>query len=111
MAQNTNTAKVVSESPAEMLARVLRENAELQKLVSAMAEREAAKAGEFSLDVTRYRAPGTKGKDDKGAKGGTLAIGLGKQHIYPSLAMVNAILDRADEIRDFIKAHAAELTR
>lgn len=93
-----------SETPQQTLARLLAENAALKQQMQ-------AKAGEFMLDVTVQRAAGTKGANDKGSKGGTLNIALGNQHIYPSVAMIHACLDRADEIREFVTRNADKLTR
>jgi hypothetical protein len=109
MAQQNTAAK--AETLEERLARVLAENEALKKQAAANEAEAQRKAGEFGLAVTVERAPGTRGKDDKGSKGGTLAVSLGKQHVYPSKLMVMAIIDHADEIKAFIKENATKITR
>lgn len=115
MAQVQAVAKV--ESPMEKLARLERENAEMRAEIAAKEAKEMAEAGELTLSVTVAREPGTRGKDaaekakDKGSKGGSLAIGVGKTRLFPSKAAILKILDSADEIRAYVTEHSAELTR
>lgn len=114
MAQtNTAVKTVVVETLEEQLARLTAENVALHAQVAAIPA-----AGEFGLSVTVERKPGTRKKsdgtldaNDKGSKGGSLAIALGKQHVYPSKAMAMAIIEHADEIKAFIVANADKLTR
>lgn len=104
---NINVAVKKAESPAEKLARLERENAEMLNQLRAM----KAAQGEFKLAVTVAREAGTNGPKDKGSKGGSLAISVGNSHIYPSMAVIEAVLEHAEEIREFIGKHAGELTR
>ena len=109
MAQ-TNTA-VKIETVEEKLARIMRENDEMRAQIAKQEQAEVKKAGVFALGYTTQRNPDPSKPNDKGAKGGSLRIMLGKQNVFCSLAMALAIVEHVGEIKSYVEANKDKITR
>lgn len=108
MADKNNAAKaVVLETPEQMLARVMAENAALKAQVA----NQRPTGGAFRMAVSVARAPGTNGPTDKGAKGGALSVyGVGRFGVHLYREQWEKIFDHVDEMKAFIAANADKLS-
>jgi len=107
-ATKTGAAKLLEAE--ERLAEILKQNEELKAMLKANQPKEVD-PNLMELGVTGFRAPLTNGKNDKGSKGGSLMIKLGKQQVFPSKSMFRAIVKNAVEIEKFVVANDATILR
>jgi hypothetical protein len=102
-------AQVLAETQAALEA-MRKENAEMLALIKAN-QAKAVDPDELELGITVPRLPGTKDAKDKGSKGGSLMIKLGKQQIFPSKSMFRAVVAKAADIESYIVTNDHKILR